>query len=38
MFLELPLLQRALEEIFGTDVEKAQLRDVSAFTDDAFGI
>jgi AraC family transcriptional regulator len=33
VFLELPLLQRALEEVFGADAEHAQLRDVSAFTD-----
>ena len=35
VFVELPVLQRALEEVFGTDAEKAQLRDISAFTDDA---
>src|SRR2546425_12820243 len=35
MFVELPVLQRALEETFGADAEKAQLRDISAFTDDA---
>ena len=33
VFIELPLLQRALEEVFGADAERAQLRDVSAFTD-----
>ena len=33
VFVELPLLQRALEEIFGADAEDVQLRDVSAFTD-----
>ncbi|HKZ78561.1 MAG TPA: hypothetical protein VJ124_09670 [Pyrinomonadaceae bacterium] len=33
VFVELPLLQRALEEVFGADAEHAQLRDVSAFTD-----
>lgn len=33
VFVELPLLQRALEEVFGTDAAQAQLRDVSAFTD-----
>jgi AraC family transcriptional regulator len=33
VFLELPLLQRALEEVFGTDAAHPQLRDVSAFTD-----
>ena len=31
VFLELPLLQRALEEIFGADAARVQLRDVSAF-------
>jgi AraC family transcriptional regulator len=35
VFVELPLLQRALEEVFGSDAVQAQLRDVSAFTDDA---
>jgi AraC family transcriptional regulator len=35
VFVELPVLQRALEEAFGVDAEKAKLRDVSAFTDDA---
>lgn len=34
VFLELPLLQRAMEEIFGTDAAHARLRDISAFTDD----
>ncbi len=33
VFVELPLLQRALEEIYGADAPKARLRDVSAFTD-----
>ncbi len=33
VFVELPLLQRALEEVFGVDAAQAQLRDVSAFTD-----
>ncbi len=33
VFIELPLLQRALEEVFGADAAHAQLRDVSAFTD-----
>jgi AraC family transcriptional regulator len=33
VFVELPVLQRAFEEVFGADVEKAQLRDVSAFAD-----
>ncbi len=35
VFVELPLLQRALEEVFGADADRAQLRDISAFTDDA---
>jgi AraC family transcriptional regulator len=34
-FVELPLLQRALEDVFGTDAAQARLRDVSAFTDNA---
>ena len=33
VFIELPLLQRALEEVFGSDAAAARLRDVSAFTD-----
>jgi AraC family transcriptional regulator len=32
-FIELPLLQRALEEVFGANAAHARLRDVSAFTD-----
>jgi AraC family transcriptional regulator len=35
VFIALPLLQRALEEVFGADVAHARLRDVSAFTDAA---
>jgi AraC family transcriptional regulator len=35
VFLELPLLQRALEEVFGVDAPYARLRDSSAFTDKA---
>ena len=35
VFVELPLLQRALEEVFGADAPSARLRDVSAFTDAA---
>jgi AraC family transcriptional regulator len=35
VFLELPLLERALEEVFGKDAPYARLRDASAFTDDA---
>jgi AraC family transcriptional regulator len=34
VFVELPLLQRALEEVFGSDAAQARLRDLSAFTDD----
>ena len=34
VFLELPLLERALEEVFGADAPFARLRDASAFTDD----
>ena len=32
-FVELPLLKRALEEVFGTEADKVRLRDLSAFTD-----
>ena len=35
VFVELPLLRRALEEVFGADAAQARLRDVSALTDDA---
>jgi len=35
VFIELPLLQRALEEVFGADAANVRLRDVSAFTDAA---
>ena len=35
VFLELPLLQRALEEVFGTDAAQARLHDLSAFNDEA---
>ncbi|HEY5894474.1 MAG TPA: AraC family transcriptional regulator [Chthoniobacterales bacterium] len=31
----LPLLQRALEEVFGTDANQARLRDISGFEDSA---
>jgi AraC family transcriptional regulator len=34
VFIELPVLQHAFAEVFGTDAEKAKLRDVSAFTDE----
>ena len=33
VFVELPLLQRAMEEVFGADAPKVRLRDLSAFTD-----
>jgi AraC family transcriptional regulator len=33
VFIELPLLQRALEEIFGAEAADVRLRDVSAFND-----
>jgi AraC family transcriptional regulator len=35
IFIELPLLQRAMEEVFGTDASHARLRDISAFIDAA---
>ena len=35
VFLELPLLQRAMEEIFGAKASQVRLRDISAFTDPA---
>src|ERR687894_723013 len=34
VFIELPVLQRALEEVFGTDANHARLRDASAFDDE----
>lgn len=34
VFIELPLLQLALEEVFGADAAHARLRDDSAFIDD----
>ncbi|MCE0484238.1 MAG: AraC family transcriptional regulator [Methylacidiphilales bacterium] len=33
VFIELPLLQRALEEVFGAEAANVRLRDISAFTD-----
>jgi AraC family transcriptional regulator len=33
VFIALPLLQRAMEEVFGDDAVHAQLRSISAFTD-----
>lgn len=35
VFLELPLFQRAMEEIFGTDAPHVRLRDLSGFVDKA---
>jgi len=35
VFVELPILQRALEEVFGDDAADARLRDASAFNDEA---
>src|SRR5919205_2982309 len=37
VFIELPLLQRAMEEVFGSDAAHARLRDLSAFADEALG-
>jgi AraC family transcriptional regulator len=34
VFIELPLLQRALEEVFGAEAPRARLRDISAFADE----
>jgi AraC family transcriptional regulator len=34
IFLELPVLQRAMEEVFGDEAPHARLRDISAFTDE----
>lgn len=33
VFVELPLLQRAMEEVFGNDAPKVRMRELSAFTD-----
>ena len=33
VFIELPLLERALEDVFGADASNARLKDLSAFTD-----
>ncbi len=35
VFIELPVIERALEEVFGTDATHARLRDASAFNDEA---
>lgn len=34
VFIELPVLQRALEEVFGADAPRARLRDASGFNDE----
>jgi AraC family transcriptional regulator len=34
VFVELPVLQRALEEVFGDEATQARLRDASAFNDE----
>jgi AraC family transcriptional regulator len=34
VFVELPVLQRAMEEVFGDDAPHARLRDASAFNDE----
>ncbi|HJQ33023.1 MAG TPA: helix-turn-helix domain-containing protein [Pyrinomonadaceae bacterium] len=34
VFVELPVLQRALDEVFGPDASHARLRDASAFNDE----
>lgn len=38
VFLELPLHERALDEVFGKDAAYARLRDASAFTDDTLNV
>lgn len=38
VFLDLQLLERALEEVFGSDAPFARLRDASAFTDDTLNV
>src|SRR5215213_4013140 len=35
VFIELPVLQRALEEVFGDEASQVRLRDASAFNDEA---
>ena len=35
VFIELPVIERALEEVFGSDAAHARLRDASAFNDEA---
>jgi AraC family transcriptional regulator len=35
VFIELPVLQRAMAEVFGAEAAHARLRDISAFTDAA---
>ncbi len=34
VFVELPVLQRALEEVYGTEAPQVRLRDASAFNDE----
>jgi AraC family transcriptional regulator len=34
VFIELPVIERALEEVFGTNAPQARLRDASAFDDE----
>jgi AraC family transcriptional regulator len=38
VFLELPLLERALDEVFGKEAAYARLRDASAFNDDTLNV
>ncbi|HEY4245440.1 MAG TPA: AraC family transcriptional regulator [Lacunisphaera sp.] len=38
VFIELPLLQRAMTEVFGTEASRARLRDLSAFSDVTLGV
>ena len=38
VFIELPLLQRAMQEVFGGNAALARLRDLSAFTDAALNL
>lgn len=37
VFVELPLLKRAMEEVFGAKADRVRLRDLSAFTDPDLG-
>jgi AraC family transcriptional regulator len=38
VFIELPVLQRALDEVFGADAVHARLRDASAFNDEGLNL